>query len=35
MKFPDMPVNEDHKAVLEKIAQIFEEWGIINKKLKK
>jgi hypothetical protein len=33
MKFPTAPINPDHQAVLEKIAQIFEEWGIMNEKL--
>ncbi len=34
MKYPDAPINEDHKAVIEKLAQIFEEWHLINERLK-
>ncbi len=33
-KYPNAPVSSHHQEILEKIAQIFEEWGLINERLK-
>jgi hypothetical protein len=33
-KIPDAPISADHKALLERVGQIFEEWSLINERLK-
>jgi hypothetical protein len=33
-KIPDAYIPADHQALLERVGQIFEEWSLINEKLK-